>query len=100
MKTAQTNRGNFIELMLRMAAKGQTIRVVEDHVASPTYAPLLAERAVELALRGETGIFHVGGGTPISWFDYARLIFELTGVTPELHPSTSNQVFVFSLPDE
>jgi dTDP-4-dehydrorhamnose reductase len=87
----QTNRGNFIELMLRMAAKGQTIRVVEDHVASPTYAPLLAERAVELALRGETGVFHVGGGTPISWFNYARLIFELSGLTPELHPTTERE---------
>jgi len=87
----QTNRGNFIELMLRMAAKGQTIRVVEDHVASPTYAPLLAERALELALRGERGIFHVGGGTPISWFDYARLIFELSGLTPELHPTTERE---------
>ena len=87
----QTNRGNFIELMIRMAGKGQTIRVVEDHVASPTYAPLLAERAVQLALRGESGIFHIGGGTPISWFDYARLIFELTGLTPDLHPTTERE---------
>lgn len=87
----QTNRGNFIELMLRMAANGQTIRVVEDHVASPTYAPLLAERAVELAVGRERGIFHIGGGTPISWFDYARLIFELTGLKPDLHPTTERE---------
>jgi dTDP-4-dehydrorhamnose reductase len=30
-----TARGNFVELMLRLAASNQPIRVVEDHVASP-----------------------------------------------------------------
>ncbi|MDQ6663436.1 MAG: SDR family oxidoreductase, partial [Acidobacteriota bacterium] len=35
----RTNRGNFVELMLRLAASGQPIRVVEDHIASPSFAP-------------------------------------------------------------
>ncbi len=87
----ETNRGNFVELMLRLAGKGQPIRVVEDHVASPTYAPLLAARSLDLALRGEAGVFHVGGGTPISWFDYARLIFKLAGVHPELHATNERE---------
>ncbi len=58
----KTARGNFIELMLRLAANGQPIRVVDDHVASPTYAPLLAARSADLVDRGLTGVFHVGGG--------------------------------------
>ena len=53
----RSNRGNFVELMLRLANSGQPIRVVEDHVASPTYAPFLAEKSVELALAGASGIF-------------------------------------------
>lgn len=87
----QTNRGNFIELMLRLARAGQTIRVVEDLTASPTYAPFLAARTIELAIRGEHGVFHIGGGTPISWFNYARLIFGLAGLTPDLHPTTERE---------
>jgi len=79
-----TARGNFIELMLRLAANGQTIRVVDDHVASPTYAPVLAERSVDLVDRGLTGVFHIGGGEAISWFDYARMIFRVAGLNPEL----------------
>jgi dTDP-4-dehydrorhamnose reductase len=77
--------------MLRTAARGQAIRVVEDHVASPTYAPLLAEKAIELAVRGESGVFHAGGGTPVSWFEYARLIFQAAGLQPELHATTERE---------
>ena len=50
-----TARGNFVELMLRLAQSGQPIRVVEDHVASPTFAPLLAARTIDLVERGPMG---------------------------------------------
>jgi dTDP-4-dehydrorhamnose reductase len=83
----KTPRGNFVELMLRLAAGSEPIRVVEDHVASPTFAPLLAARAVELVERDLAGVFHVGGGAPVSWFDYAKLIFRVAGLTPELRPT-------------
>jgi dTDP-4-dehydrorhamnose reductase len=86
-----TARGNFIELMLRLAASGRPIRVVEDHIASPTYAPALAARSVDLVERHEHGIFHAGGGTPISWFEFARLIFEVAGVEPELQPTNERE---------
>ena len=87
----RTNRGNFVELMLRRAATGQPIRVVEDHVASPTYAPLLAERTVDLVERGMSGTFHIGGGAPISWFNFAKLIFEAAGLKPALHPTDERE---------
>lgn len=87
----RTNRGNFIELMLRLAGSGQTIRVVEDHVASPTYAPALAARTADLVDQKVTGILHVGGGTPISWYDYARLIFSCAGLSPELRPTNERE---------
>jgi dTDP-4-dehydrorhamnose reductase len=81
----RTARGNFPELMLRLAGEGKPIRVVEDHVASPTYAPALAIRAIDVLEREDlAGIFHIGGGEPISWFDYARLIFEKAGIAANL----------------
>jgi dTDP-4-dehydrorhamnose reductase len=79
-----TARGNFVELMLRLAAQGEPIRVVEDHVASPTFAPELASRTADLVEREESGVFHAGGGTPISWFDWAVKIFDAAGVKPAL----------------
>jgi dTDP-4-dehydrorhamnose reductase len=79
-----TARGNFVELMLRLAASPNPIRVVEDHVASPTYAPLLASRTIDMAEHRLSGIYHCGGGAPTSWFEFARLIFETAEVRPKL----------------
>jgi dTDP-4-dehydrorhamnose reductase len=87
----KTARGNFIELMLRLAAGKQPIRVVEDHVASPTYAPLLAARTVDLVEGGQHGLFHVGGGTAISWFDFASTIFRVAGLQPELRRTNERE---------
>ena len=80
----RTARGNFVELMLRLAAGKDPIRVVGDHVASPTFAPLLAARTVELVARGLCGVFHIGGGAPITWFQFARAIFEVARLEPFL----------------
>jgi dTDP-4-dehydrorhamnose reductase len=87
----RTARGNFIELMLRLAKSGQPIRVVEDHVASPTYAPTLAERTADLVQLGQHGVFHVAGGVPISWFEYARMIFRAAKLSPELRPTNERE---------
>ncbi|HMD50504.1 MAG TPA: dTDP-4-dehydrorhamnose reductase [Bryobacteraceae bacterium] len=87
----KTARGNFVETMLRLAATEKPIRVVEDHVASPTYSPLLAARTADLVERGQHGIFHVGGGAPISWFDFAATIFRVAGVKPELQPTNEKE---------
>lgn len=86
-----TARGNFVETMLSLAAKRQPVRVVDDLVVSPTYAPILAERSVDLLDRGLTGIFHIGGGQAISWFDYASLIFRSAGLNPELTRTNSRE---------
>ncbi len=86
-----TARGNFVELMLRLAGQHQPIRVVEDHVASPTYAPALASRTADLVKLGVHGVIHAGGGTPISWFDWAVKIFDAAGVKPPLKPTNERE---------
>ena len=87
----RTARGNFVEMMLRLAAQDQPIRVVEDHIASPTYAPALAARTADLVERDASGVFHLGGGAPISWFDWAVKIFNAAGVEPHLTPTNERE---------
>jgi dTDP-4-dehydrorhamnose reductase len=77
--------------MLRLAAGAQPIRVVEDHIASPTYAPLLASRTIDLAEKNLSGVFHIAGGIPISWFNFSKLIFETAGLKPSLQPTNERE---------
>lgn len=86
-----TARGNFVELMLRLGQGSNPIRVVEDHAASPSYAPALASRTADLVERNVGGLFHMGGGEAISWYHYAKLIFELAGLSPALQPTDERE---------
>lgn len=86
-----TARGNFVELMLRLASGKRPIRVVEDHYASPTYAPWLAARTADMVDRSMHGLFHAGGGAPVSWFEFARLIFKAAGLNPDLRPTDEKE---------
>ncbi len=86
-----TVRGNFVELMVRLAKSGQPIKVVEDHVASPTFAPAIASRTVDLVERRMRGVFHLAGGEPISWYNWAKLIFDSAGLKPELKPTNERE---------
>jgi dTDP-4-dehydrorhamnose reductase len=87
----KTARGNFPETMLRLAKAGKPLRVVEDHVASPTFAPALASRSIDLLEKKLSGVFHLGGGHPVSWFEYAKLIFEKAGLDVEVHPTNERE---------
>jgi dTDP-4-dehydrorhamnose reductase len=90
-----TPRGNFIETMLKKSAEqrdsGKPILVVNDQASSPTYAPLIAERTADLVERGARGVVHCGGGTPVSFYDYAALIFRCAGLNPDFQPTSSRQ---------
>ena len=86
-----TPRGNFVEVMLRMAKNNQPIRVVMDHVASPTYAPAMATRTADMVEKNLSGIYHLGGGQPVSWYEYARIIFDLAKLNPSLQPTDERE---------
>jgi dTDP-4-dehydrorhamnose reductase len=77
--------------MLRRAQDGQPIKVVEDHIGSPTYAPLLAARTIDLLEKDQHGVFHIAGGTPIPWFHFAKLIFETAGLNPPLQATNERE---------
>ena len=76
---------------MRRSAFVACSRVTKDHFASPTYAPALAERTAALIERGLTGVFHVGGGTAISWFEYEKLIFQGGGQQLELQATNERE---------
>ena len=85
-----TNKGgNFIETMLRLADAGKSLRVVDDQLFSPTYAPDLAEAVLGLIEAGARGIFHVSNDGCTSWYGFARTAFDLAEVDADLSPTTT-----------
>jgi dTDP-4-dehydrorhamnose reductase len=82
--------GNFVETMLRLAHEGKRLRVVDDQVLAPTFTTDLAEAVGRLlAADPPGGVYHLTNGGACSWFEFARRIFELTGLAPDLEPTTS-----------
>lgn len=90
---------NFVLTMLELARKGIPLAVVNDQRACPTWARNLA-RASDSVIRewrsngteNRQGVFHYCDGRVLSWYEFARLIFEyaveagLLQKMPELTP--------------
>lgn len=78
--------GNFVENMLKKAAAGEAIRVVDDQVLTPTYTVDLAEATRRLVLSGDFGLYNVSSEGECSWCQFTRAIFELAGANAQLRP--------------
>jgi dTDP-4-dehydrorhamnose reductase len=80
---------NFVELMLKKAGGGDTIRVVQDQVLTPTSTEDLAQNVCELIKRKVNGLYHVSCEGACSWFEFAREIFRLQELHVDLVPATT-----------
>ena len=69
--------GSFVERVLARARQGEALRVVDDQVFSPTYAPDLAAALVELVEHGARGLVHVTNQGECSWHSLATHALEL-----------------------
>lgn len=83
----QTGRGNFVETMLRLADRGDPIRVVADQTLTPSYTADVARRIADLVETGATGTYHVTSGGACSWYQFAAEIFDLVHRPVSLHPT-------------
>ena len=73
--------GNFVKTMLRLAGERDSLNVVYDQVGSPTYATDLARALMTVLNNGVHGlsIYHFSNEGAISWYDFAKAIFEESG---------------------
>lgn len=68
---------------------GQPLKVVNDQIGSPTYAPDLAAATFDLMDRGLTGLWHVTNAGQTSWYDFARAALEEFSVNVPITPVTT-----------
>jgi len=82
---------NFVEAMLALAKQGKPIRVVNDQVCTPTSTRDLACAIRRLIGTGAYGLYHLTSGGECTWYEFARAIFELAGLNPELQAVSSGE---------
>ena len=95
---------NFLFTMLRLGRERDHLQIVDDQTGAPTTSIALAEATrtiVERALAGDygtpsgwIGLYHMTCAGSVTWFGFARRIFECYGVLlgkrpPEIVPTDS-----------
>ena len=91
--------GNFAKTMLALGSARPEVSVVTDQVGQPTWTMDLARQIVTLMdSDAPAGIYHGTASGEASWFDFARLVFELGGLDPEHVKPTDAASFVRPAP--
>jgi dTDP-4-dehydrorhamnose reductase len=78
---------NFVQLMLKLAAERDELRVVDDEVLTPTPTADVAEQVVRLCESRVPGLFHGTAHGECSWYRFAEEVFALAGVKVRLLPA-------------
>jgi len=84
---------NFVKTMRKLGAERPELGVIVDQVGTPTYAIDLAGAILAIILSGkqEYGIYHYSNEGVTSWYDFAKAIFDISGLSPKLNPIKTSE---------
>ncbi|MBR3334682.1 MAG: dTDP-4-dehydrorhamnose reductase [Clostridia bacterium] len=85
------NGHNFVRTMIRLGKEKKEIRVVDDQIGSPTYTRDLARVICDMLPTEKYGIYHVRNEGFVSWFQFAKMIMEKTGLPCRVLPVPSSE---------
>ncbi|MBL7003848.1 MAG: dTDP-4-dehydrorhamnose reductase [Gammaproteobacteria bacterium] len=89
---------NFVKTILRLGKERDELSVVSDQIGSPTYATDLANVILEIiqnkvfkVVDQKTQTYHYSNEGEISWYEFAKEIFELASIHCSVNPITTDQ---------
>jgi len=82
---------NFVQLMLKLANEGKKIRVVDNEVLSPTPTIDLARQIVKIKHPDFYGIVHATSQCQCSWYQFAKAIFSISKLEPDLQIASPDE---------
>ena len=89
---SELSKKSFVDLMVDLATKRDSIEAVADEVNSVTYAvDLAAGTRALLEAAPPAGIYHVTNRGEASWYDFAREIYRITGKSTTVLPVPSTR---------
>jgi dTDP-4-dehydrorhamnose reductase len=87
-----SGRRCFPATILRAGTERDELSVVDDQVGCPTFTGHLGPALVALAEDPIAGVVHVAGAGQCSWYDFAREIVRLAGVSCEILPGKTAEL--------
>lgn len=81
---------NFIKTMLKLAKERDSLTVVYDQIGSPTYTADLSKLLVSMIQTDKYGRYHATNEGYCSWYEFAKEIFKVAGVTINVAPVDSS----------
>ena len=86
------NGNNYIKTMLKVGKNHDVLRVVNDQIGTPTYTYDLARLLIDMSETEKYGYYHATNeGGYISWYDFAKEIFNQAGYKTEVIPVTTEE---------
>ena len=85
------NGNNFVKTMLKIGAERDQLKVVHDQIGSPTYTYDLCHFLNQLIQTDYYGIYHATNTGVCSWYEFAKAIFEESGMTVQIDPCTTEE---------
>ncbi|MDD5342129.1 MAG: dTDP-4-dehydrorhamnose reductase [Patescibacteria group bacterium] len=86
------NGKNFVDTMLEKGKAGGEIKIVSDQFIRPTYTFDLARAiAVLIDTQPDYGIYHLVNEGTVSWYEFAKKIFELADMPVKLKAISSKE---------
>lgn len=82
----------FPDTILKLAASRPALDVVNDQRGCPTYSVDLARAIIALCRKNANGIVHVTNAGDCSWFEFAREIVTVSGLSTEVRPISTQQM--------
>jgi dTDP-4-dehydrorhamnose reductase len=83
---SRVKRGNFVETMLRLGRQNGKVRVVNDLRTAQTSTRNLARQVLALIRTQHYGTYHASDHGDYSWFEFAKMVFEYSGLDVEVTP--------------
>lgn len=81
---------NFVDTIIDLSTKQQEIKVVNDQLGNPTYAPDLAKATRQILIdKKPFGVYHQTNANSCSWYDFAVKIKEIKGFEAAIVPVSS-----------
>jgi dTDP-4-dehydrorhamnose reductase len=82
---------NFVQTMLKYAAAGKPLRVVDDQTGSPSYAPDVAEGILHLLQSEISGCCHVVNTGQATWYELARTAITQAKLPLDIEPIATHE---------